>query len=790
MGHAGARNRIGAAAAVGMLAFTPQAGAQETPASPPVAAVSSPGGADEGQIADVIVTANKRSELLKDVPTSISVIDGSQLLLDHLQSYEDLTRYVPGISFATQGQPGTSNIEIRGVSSTVGSQTVGIYLDDVPLLITNNYEGATEPKFLDFDRIEVLRGPQGTLYGAGSEGGTIRFVSNQPDLDKYSAFVRTDLSGTDFGGTNYDERATINIPVVPGTFAIRGSLEYGEQSGWVNNYDLDGIRDRNNINDERDFVGRLAGKYVSGDGLSVVASVFAQSIKSADSPDFYPGFGRFKIQKGVIEFDRDITIVPSVTVSKDLGFADLTSVSSYFWRETNREKDGTAFNSVPLAGELNGFFPAQQALNNSVIGNLPSPVSFHDQWETPTEELRLSSKTQEESGLPFRYTVGLYYSDQKNQHRDYEPIPGISAAYQAIYGQNINFGPLGNDTPNLFARDLVYYVSDHNDTAQYAGFGQVDVDILPQLHFGAGARYLLAREAFSEQGAGVFELGNAGVGGAPYTQTADFHAFTPKFTLDYDLTPQTNIYASAAKGFRLGGATSPNFNTFCLAGIQQLGVSSPPTSYAPDHLWTYEGGVKTTLFDRTLSINADGYDIQWSNIQQSLIIPICGGELNVNVGNAQSYGGELTVAYKPPFARGLTLGIAGGIEHAVITSSNNQITAQPGDSVLNTPTWTVTPSVDYTRELSEDVIGFVRASFAWTGTTHSSFLVTDPNYRNPGYGVLNATMGATFGRFEATLYARNLLDDRTIYQRPEINTVTEAYTVQPLTIGVTLSAKF
>ncbi len=794
MGLAGSLNRLGTAAPAALLATAlacvPKAEAQDARASPPVAAVASPSPADDSQIGDVIVTANKRSELLKDVPTSISVLDGSQLLLDHIQDYEDLTRFVPGISFATQGQPGTSNIEIRGVSSTVGSQTVGVYLDDVPLLITNNYEGATEPKFLDFDRIEVLRGPQGTLYGAGSEGGTIRFVSNLPQLDKYEASVRTDLSGTDFGGVNYDERGTVNIPVVPGTFAIRASVEYGEQSGWVNNYDPQGIRDRNDINDERDFVGRVAGRYVSDGGLSVVASVFAQNVKSADSPDFYPDLGLYKIQKGVIEFDRDIIVVPSVTVTQDLGFADLTSVSSYFWRETNRQKDGTAFNSAPLAQELDGFFPAQTALNNSLIGALPSPVSFHDEWETPTEEIRLASKSQDETGLPFRYTVGLYYSDQKNQHRDYEPIPGLSAAYQTIYGQNINFGPLGNNTPNLFSRDLVYYVTDHNDTAQYAGFGQLDVDILPQLHFGAGARYLIAREAFSEVGAGVFELGNAGVGGPAYTQTADFHAFTPKFTLDYDLTPATNLYASAAKGFRLGGATSPNFNTFCLAGLQQLGVSSPPSSYAPDHLWTYEGGVKTTLLDRTLSINADGYDIQWSNIQQSLIIPICGGELNVNVGNAQSYGGELTVAYKPPFARGLTLGLTGGIEHSVITSSNNQITAQPGDSVLNTPNWTITPSIDYTREIAEDVIGFVRASFAWTGTTHSSFLVTDPNYRNPGYGVLNATMGATFGRFEATLYARNLLDDRTIYQRPQINTVTEAYTVQPLTIGVTLSAKF
>ena len=787
------RNAVAAAPLAAVLAFASAASAQIAAPAPdapaPAASQSISPVTPDNALADIIVTANKRKERLQDVPTSISVIDGSQALANHILDYQDISRTVPGLSFAPQGQEGLDNLEIRGVSSTVGSQTVGVYLDDVPLLITNNYEGATTPKFLDFDNIEVLRGPQGTLYGAGSEGGTIRFVSNQPVIDKYEASVRTDLSGTRHGGVNYDEQGTVNIPVVPGKVAVRASVEYGEQSGWVDDLDSAGGVARNGINNERDFVARASARILADDTLTITPSLFAQNVKTADSPDFYPALGLYKIQKNVVEYDSDRFLVPSLTITKDLGFADLTSVSSYFWREVNRQKDGTAFNSVPLAQQLGGIFPNLADQSNAVIGGLGSPVMFHDQWETPTEELRLTSKTQAQSGLPFRYTIGLYYSDQKNQHKDYEPVPGLSAAYQTLFNQNINFGPLGDGSPGLFARDLVYYVTDHNDTAQYAAFGQVDIDILPKLHFGAGARYLIAREAFSERGAGVFELGNAGVD-TPYSQTADFHALTPKFSLTYDLGPESSVYASAAKGFRLGGATSPNYNTFCLSGLQQLGVTSPPKSYSPDSLWTYELGSKSIVLNHSLSLNVDGYYIDWSNLQQSLIIPICGGELNVNVGNATAYGGEVEIAFKPRFIPALTLGLAAGVEHATITTSSNQITAQPGQFVLNTPNYTITPSVDYAWPIRDDIYAFVHGSYAYTGRSHSSFVPADPNFSNPGYGTLNLSIGANFGRFEAQLYARNLFNDRTIFQRPQINTVVEGYALQPMTVGATLSAKF
>src|SRR3984893_7831524 len=181
-------------------------------------------------LSEVIVTANKREENTKDVPVSIGVVDSQEITALHVQTLEDITRIVPGVSFAAHNNgpngPGQDNITIRGVSSTVGNPTVGTYIDEVPIITITGFEGTASPRLLDIERIEVLRGPQGTLYGASSEGGTIRYITNQPDSHGFSGSFRQELSGTEHGGFNYDERGVLNIPVVEDVLALRLSAEY------------------------------------------------------------------------------------------------------------------------------------------------------------------------------------------------------------------------------------------------------------------------------------------------------------------------------------------------------------------------------------------------------------------------------------------------------------------------------------------------------------------------------------------------------------------------------------
>jgi iron complex outermembrane receptor protein len=775
-------------------------------------------GDDSSTLAEVVVTANKREENTKDVPISVGVVTGEQMSALHVENLEDITRIVPGVSFAAHNNgpngPGQDNITIRGVSSTVGNPTVGIYVDEVPIITITGYEGDAEPRLIDIDHIEVLRGPQGTLYGASSEGGTIRFITNQPDSHNYSGWVKQEVSYTKHGSVNYDDRGVLNIPVVEDVFAVRLSAEYGRDSGYINRYALDGslaagtatagplVRSR--VNSDGNIALNLKGLLTLADDFTLTPAVLYQRYAAADASTFIPAVGLYNQFNQVAASDRDSLLLPNLTLKKGFGFADFTSVTGYADRRVERFADGTYFNSAAIAAlflDTAGTPPytTNQAGNDNILGNIASPVSFTDRFNTWTQEFRLSSPV---SQTRFKWVAGGFVSDQEWSHLDYETAPGFSAAFQNIYGYDINTDPVLNPSvltppynPNLWANDLVWTVDDHNDVKQYALFGQIDFDVLPTLHLGLGERYVWAQEKFSETGGGFFDYGGAGTTGTPYTQSARFSTSTPKFTITYDVTDESSVYASAGKGFRLGGATTPNTNAACVDGLEQLGYDNAPKTYGPDQLWSYEFGSKNLLFEKTLSVNADVYYIDWKSIQQTITIPICGGAFNANVGDATAIGAELEVHYKPPVVQGLTLGANLGGEHAYITSTANASTAAVGQDVLYTPKYTATVTANYTWHLADATDAFVLADYEYTGQSFGSFIISTPEapnpaYINPSYSVVNLSTGVNVGRFQFSLFAKNLFDNKTILQSPTINSVTMGYTMRPLTVGLGVQAKF
>lgn len=788
----------------------------------PVGAVDAAAAGDaavpDGQLQEVVVTATKRTEDAKDVPLSVGVVSGSDLTDLHVDSVEDITRLVPGISFAAHNNgpngPGQDNITIRGVSSTVGNPTVGIYIDEVPLITITGYEGDAEPRLVDIDRVEVLRGPQGTLYGASSEGGTVRYITPTPDSHEYSGWVRQELSDTKDGGFNYDTKGVLNIPVINDVFALRVSAEYGKDTGFIDRYALEGSIAagnatagdllRTHINAEGNQSVSIKGLYTPGEDLSITPAVLYQRYSTSDTNAYIPAVGQFATFAPVPGADTDTMTLPSLTVKKGLGFADFTSVTAYLDRRVQRQSDGTFFNSAAIAEfvlDTVGTPPytTNQQGNDYVLGNIASPVEFTDSFNTWTQEFRLQSP---DDKARVRWVAGAFVDDQQWEHLDYETAPGFSQAFQNIYGYNIDTDPVLNPsigTPvynaNFWANDLVWTVHDHNDVKQYAIYGQIDADILPSLHVGVGERYVWAEEKFTESGGGFFDFGGGGTTGTPYVSSARFSTSTPKATITYDVTDDTSLYASAGKGFRLGGATTPNTNAPCLLGLAQLGINGAPTSYGPDQLWSYEAGTKNILFDKTLSINADLYYITWKNIQQTITIPICGGALNANVGDAEAVGGELEVRYKPPFVHGLTLSANAGGEHAYITSSANTVTAQVGQDVLYTPQETANVTANYAWTLTPTTGAFVLADYEYTGKSFGSFIVStpaapNPSYIDPSYSIVNLNVGVTMGAFEVSLFAKNLLNNDTILQAPTINGLTLGYTVRPRTLGVSLQAKF
>jgi iron complex outermembrane recepter protein len=784
----------------------------------PMAFAATTAADEDSTLAEIVVTANKRAQDTKDVPVSIGVVEAQDILNLHIEDAEDISRIVPGVSFAAHNNgpngPGQDNITIRGVSSTVGNPTVGTYIDEVPILTITGFEGTASPRLLDIDRIEVLRGPQGTLYGASSEGGTIRYITNQPDSHSFSGSFRQEVSYTENGGVNYDERGVLNIPVVEDVFAVRVSAEFGQDSGYINHYALDGslaagtatagaLLNRG-VNSDTNYAINVKGLWTISEDFTVTPALLYQHMSLDDTGTFMPALGLYKEFNQVPSFDHDDLFVPSLTVKKGLGFADLTSVTSYVDRRVLRQADGTYYNSEPIAQfTLDGAgvppYSNNIAGNNNILGNLASPVDFTDHFKTWTQELRLSSPADQQG---IHWVGGVFASDQEWSHLDYETIPGFSNAFQNIYGYNINADPLLNPTigtpaynPNEWAHDLVYTVDDHNNVTQYAVFGQIDIDVTSKLHVGVGDRYVKAKESLTEFGAGYFEFGNAGTNGIPYQQTASFSTSTPKATITYDLSSQASLYASAGKGFRLGGATSPNTNVACVAGLLELGDKNAPETYGPDHLWSYEFGTKALLFDKTLSVNADIYYIDWSAIQQTITIPICGGAFNANVGDAKAIGSEVEVRYKPPVIQGLTLGVNLGGEHAYITSSTNSLTAAVGQDVLYTPEYTASVIANYGWHVTSSIEGFLRTDYEYTGKSFGSYVIStssapNPSYINPAYSVVNLSAGVDVGKFEIALFAKNLFDDRTILQSPLIDGEIQGYTLRPLTVGLSFQAKF
>jgi iron complex outermembrane receptor protein len=817
--HYRARGSISAITALLVIGISPLAADGETPTATE----------DDTQLTQVIVTAQKRTQDTKDVPVSIGVLDADTLDQLHVESVEDVTRLMPGISFAhasvgAANGPGQDVLSIRGVSSTVGNPTVGTYVDEVPVITITGYEGSPEPMLMDIDRIEVLRGPQGTLYGASSEGGTVRFITMQPDSHTLSGSFRQELSGTDHGGFNYDSTGVINLPVVEDKFALRLSAKFGSDSGYIDRYALEGsLADgtafpgallQSGVNSDQKLAVNVKGLWTVTDGFTVTPALLFQRYNLSDTNAFVPALGYYNEFNQVRASDSDGLTIPSLTVQKSLGFADFISVTSYVRRNISRWGDGTELNTTPISqfvldplGQA-GQEPYASHLtqNDDILGNIPSPVLFDDHFNTWSQELRLSSPA--DAGR-IKWVTGVFFTDQEWGHYDYETMPGYAAAFQNIYGYSIEDDAVLNPTvgtanynPNFWANDLVWVIHDHNDVKQYAVFGQLDIDLTSSLHVGLGERYVKAKENFTEIGAGFYDFGNAGVGanggfGTPYSQSANFTGNTPKATLTLDLSPDSSVYASAGKGFRLGGATTPNYNLLCEQGAKQLGYADGilPASYQPDQLWSYELGAKTLTWNRTLSVNADVYYIRWSNLQQNVIIPVCGGSFNSNVGDAVAIGGELEVRYRPSFLPGLQLSVNLGGEHAYITSAAASAPAQDGQDVLYTPEYTATAVANYGFRMTDTLQGFVRGDFEQTGKSYGSFLVStpaapNPTYINPAYHVVNLALGVSFSRYELSLFAKNLLNDRTILQSPVVNTVTMGYTLRPLTAGIALQAKF
>lgn len=796
--------RIASVIAATSTLIATTAGAQQTPATPTAPAnspsTSSSASKDSNQIDTIVVTAQKRKEDASKVPLSISVIRGDELTAQHIGDFEDITRSIPNVAFSGGGGggnagngPGLSNIEMRGVSSQAGSATVGIYVDDVSMTASNLYSmGSIEPKFFDLDHVEVLRGPQGTLYGASSMGGTVKFVSNQPNLKDTEATGYSEVSETAHGGTNYTVNGVVNVPLIPGELALRIGVEGIHQSGYIDQVSpTTGAVVASGINDENDTVVRMAMKWTPTLNLTLTPTLYYQQVNTGDISVAYAALPENETSKTIREPGSDQLIVPSLTANYAMDIGDLTSVTSFFQRKFDRTQDGTLENSPYLSTQINtAQYPQYQSLANTIAG-LPSAIILGNQVRQFSQEVRVTSHPYDASVSPFTWLAGAYVADQHTNIVENDPIYGINAAFAAANADpTSNSNVLAGAVSAGFPNDDSYYSGRHYHDKQQAIFGEGNYYFTPTLHATVGLRYLKATDSLDREGALYYNNDGSNDGNSSSTATTTGNKATPKFALTWEVDKTDTLYASAQEGFRLGGSNFQIPQAYC-------GLANPnPLSYQSDSLWSYEVGDKSRFLNNQLSVEAALFYVDWKDLQQQIALS-CGFNYNTNVGNATSKGAEVSIKAKP--ISHLLIDLSGGITNAALSDNAGQnagiIGAVSGAPVPGVPHFNAALSAMYSYNLSNDLFGFVRGSAHWTGASYGGFPTlpngdVDPDYHRPAYSTVDFSTGLSWDKWEFSLFAKNLFDNEKVIQHPVVQTQeNEVYRIAPRIIGISLSAK-
>lgn len=752
------------------------------------ASVASAQNADEGGVQEVTVTAQRFQSTVQNTPISISAITGDQLEAAGITSVEQLALDVPGLSMRTAG-PGQTEYEARGLASSGGSApTVGFYLDDIPLTppaTSQTGKVVIDPDLYDLDRVELLRGPQGTLYGSGSMGGTVRLITNLPELNTFDGSVQGNLSDTQGGGANGGGSFMLNLPVGD-TLAIRlvGTDTY--RSGWIDRVVLNPFPEdvpysslpaygRGNVltapvqqidqdvNTEQLGSARASILFKPNDDFSVVARVLYQhtSMGGYDEFDDPPGAAYMSTYApyDIAEPIADWVHLYSLTANWNLGFADLTSTSGYFQRHEAQTQD--ASESISWFSGLYPYFPA--------------PYSEIDLTRQYSQELRLASK----EDVPLRWVAGAFYSDDRNDWDEYGSSNG--AEFLALEPDGI-----------VYDGDLYYRIR------QYALFADADYKITDQWKFETGVRWYRYDSVSTNEASGFFAPPPA-----PFQQySISDHGLNPRFDLSYAPNDALTTYISAAKGYRPGGPAGPDYPSFCGGG------QTP--SYDPDTVWDYEVGEKAKVLGNWLTVNSDVYYIKWSGVQETVALP-CGYTYEANAGDGRSFGPELEVTAK--LSDNWLVTANGSYTDAKINHPSSEFVAAvltnpaPGGvpdcpsasacgsiPVLNVPKDTGSVSVVYSRPLFDGYDLTARLSDYYVGSAYDqAYAFAIPL---PSYNIANARVGLDRDGWNVTLFVDNLTNkvaelttNNTQFQF-NIPQLVRVSTNQPRTFGTEINYRF
>ncbi len=772
-------------------------------------AVSAPAAAQDAGAAEddsniIIVTATKRDANLQDIPFSINAQTAEDIQKSGAVTLEDLSRNVAGLSVQNLG-PGQSQVSVRGVSAgqVVRDQPgvkeqVGVYLDESVIslsLFTPDID------LYDLNRVETLRGPQGTLFGSGSVGGTIRYITNQPKIGVTEGSVEANLNlvdGDDIGG---HLKGAVNIPMGD-TAAIRAVGYYTRYGGFINAVGPAGGDD---VNSGERYGGRLALTFEPSDNFSITPRVVYQKI-TADGfnrQDIYNLYGnQFTTTRPQVNYDEreqylllregfeDETLIADLNLNVGLGGAKLTSVTSYINRDILVSRDASALTgsvSVDLGFPITGVL-------------LPSNLVDTTDLETWSQELRIAS----DNDSPFQWVLGAFYSKVDRVYTQTLPTPGYDAVTDATLGAGTSAA-----VANGFAANSPYNAFLPYDIKQFALFGEVSYDLSDAFTATAGGRYYDFKETRSFKSGGLFANGDN------RTDSTKSSGFTPRFLLSYDLSDAVTVNAQASKGFRLGGVNDPLNLPLCSPADAALFGGFQ--DYDDESLWNYELGVKSQ--GRGFTFNAAGFYNDIKNLQVTLDAGSCSSRVVFNVPKAHSMGVEFELGLSP--TDGLDLNLSGSLIEAEFDSTLPGVLAattgiREGNRLPSVPKFQLSASGSYEWPIGDAANMYVAASVQHVGTRFTQPADQENNPRTfvhglpfggapagasttvdlqlPDYQLVNLSAGVDFDNgLSLIAYVNNLFDENALlsFDRERGGRARLGYTVgQPRTFGITARKTF
>ncbi|MET3473190.1 outer membrane receptor protein involved in Fe transport [Novosphingobium sp. 1529] len=778
-----------------ILLATTMGGSAAIAQSVPAQDSGASGAAETAPSGEIVVTAQRRSESVQQVPISITALGRESLDSRGVRNMQDLSRFAPGVNFSAYNTRSSSNtdIAIRGVSSTSGAGTTGVYIDDTPIQIRSlGYSGGNAyPQIFDLERVEVLRGPQGTLFGAGSEGGTIRFILPQPSMDKFSAYARGEIATTKAGGLSYEEGLSLGGPLVTDKIGFRVSISHRRDGGYVDrvNYRTGAVQDKN-ANRSDVIVARAALTFKPTDSLTITPAVFFQKTVKNDGDAYWvqlsdPAVGRFNSGNAIASPNRDRFTLPSLKIEADLGSVTAISSTAYLDRQQRATSDYTSLDSALFVG--NPYYP----------DGAVSPSDYVNTQKSFTQEVRLQSNGPADSRLT--WVIGGFYQHSKQIAYQNVPAAFLPSFFEAQTG--LNFA-------SIFGTGLVngdsIYVQDPYQAIdkQLAAFGQVDFKVTPKLKIVAGLRW-----AHTEFNGTSTKYGPVVGSAMPLTSSGAIsgNPFTPKFSLVYNFDRENNVYLTASKGFRIGGY-NPRVPNTCRSDLASLGLDTNPVTFESDSVWNYELGAKNTFAGGRLRVNSSVYQIDWKNIQQTVLLPACADNFVANLGSARIRGGDIQIEARP--VDHLVLSLAAAYTHAEFRNTvyasaagANQALAvsSAGDRLPGSP-WQVTASGQYDFEVA-GAQSYARIDYQYQSGDPRNVAGNNPQdvsydpayYGLPEYHLANVRLGTRLSGIDVSVFANNVFNNNkalSLAHESRTSSLFRSVTFRPRTIGLTLSYRY